>query len=265
MAERSVRRAGRRAPCALLVAAPVLAVMASGCGAPTAPESEITDAVESAATSTDPSYCRETVTISYLEQRSGYEGETALIDCLQRSGVSDGTPSVVRVDEVTVDGDVATASAVHQGGWYDGATLRFRLIEDGDWRVDELLAIEDFDRKAYLRQYLASLRAPPFAVDNEAARCFANHVRNQSESELVTSQIDFDPLDATATAVRCDRDGVERLAMKTFSGPSYGLDADALDCAAAKLAAVSDAELARIYAQPPAQAQLLRDCGDTGG
>jgi hypothetical protein len=241
----------------------VALVIAINLVSPPSDERQIANVLERVSTSTDRSYCYETMTFAYLKQRSGYANDDdALADCTYRADEARGLPDSVTVSEIDVSGDVATAQVAYRGGVYDGATLHYKLVDDGeDWRLDRLLTIQGLDADRYEDFLVAALARDPYGWDHRSAECFAGRVVGGSTADLVASIIDFDFNHFADAAVACDRGAVERLAVATYASDDYDLDPDVVDCVAEELKQISNQELARLYAQPPRQRSLARSCG----
>lgn len=223
-------------------------------------EGEITAAIERAATSTDPGYCQDSVTLAYLEQRSGYRGRAALEDCRALAGEQSGLPEEVTIESVQIDGATAAAEVRYRGGAYDGALVSLSLIDDEGWRVDRLEGFEDLDRAVYEDFYRDRLLAPPFEFEPETADCMVERVVGLPPAELAASLVEFDPLATTSAAVACDRAAVEQLIASTFARSAYGLEPIELTCALAAAERMSDKDLAGLYAKPLLQRELLASC-----
>ena len=223
-------------------------------------EEAITVAIERAATSTGPGYCQDSVTLAYLEQRSGYRGRVALDDCRALAGEQSGLPEEVTIESVQIDGSTAGAEVRYRGGAYDGALVSFSLIDDEGWRVDRLEGIEDLDQAAYEDFYRERLLAPPFEFEPETADCMVERVIGLPPAELAASLVEFDPLATTSAAVACDRAAVEQLIASTFARSAYGLEPIELTCALAATETISDTDLAGLYAKPSLQRELLASC-----
>jgi hypothetical protein len=113
-------------------------------------QDEITAAIETATTGTDPGKCTTVMTQQFVEQVTFETGPTAVGLC--REGTAPATPAdSVDVANIEVDGDTATAEvAVTGGGRLDGQTIVVSLVKEGDqWKLDHLDEFIEFDQGAF--------------------------------------------------------------------------------------------------------------------
>jgi hypothetical protein len=113
-------------------------------------QDEITAAIETAKTGTDPGKCTTVMTQQFVEQVTFETGPTAVDLC--REGTAPATPAdSVDVANIEVDGDTATAEvAVTGGGRLDGQTIVVSLVKEGDqWKLDRLDEFIEFDQAAF--------------------------------------------------------------------------------------------------------------------
>ncbi len=96
-------------PCLLIVSA--LALVACG-GGGSSDESEIEEAIETSATTGDPSNCTKLETANFVEQSTGESGKAAIKACEEEAKKDpESKAESVEVTEVEVDGSKATANA----------------------------------------------------------------------------------------------------------------------------------------------------------
>jgi hypothetical protein len=219
---------------------------------------EISNVLETVATSEDPSYCTQDVTEAYLEQMTGakapFADELCEIDAEYEAADS------VDVYGIEIDGDRATATVERHGGGLDGSTLVEELIkEDGDWKANRLVGFAEFDRQ----RFDAALRESflEFGSPTSAAECAVRNASRLSDAQLqriiVNGVIEaFDRITAT-----CDRAGVERSMIQGFAALEYqDVPPQAVACAEAKIKSLSDVELARLYTDLVAYGSLQYEC-----
>jgi hypothetical protein len=218
---------------------------------------QISRAVEAAATSTDPSYCRESVTSSYLRQTTGARAPYADQVCESEAGM--GGADSVDVSDIAIDGSHATARAAYEGGSLDGARLAVRLVKEGkDWKLDKLVAFEEFDRAKFDRSYtkdLVQFGAPKRAVECALAKAGAYSDRELEQVVLHRAHVVFLPI-----LVGCDREGVEQNVIESVADPNLSFPKGMVSCATGRIRGSTDTELARLQLDLDAYGRLLFDC-----
>ena len=144
-------------------------------------EDEIADVLKRAVTTKDVKVeCEETVTDDLVDR---IYGDVAQCRRAERPEPDDDEPEDVRVSDVRVDGDSATARVRFVGGDTDGArgVLELRK-QNGDWRVDDLGT--DLLRSTVDRGLSSGVQ------DNEALgrpavrRCVRNEFADLADAEL---------------------------------------------------------------------------------
>ena len=168
-----------------------LALLALGCGGG-GDEDEITDAIQTSATSNDPSNCTELETQAFVEQTEFAKGEEAIDSCKE----ADETASAdsVEVENIEIDGEQATADATFEGSTFDGQTLTIALVkEDGPWKLDEITRFNDFDKQAFLDAFERSLTAPPDPLTDEQAGCIVRFLGRSEDKKLQAVLLGGDP------------------------------------------------------------------------
>lgn len=161
----------------------VLAFGLAACGGGESDEDKITDAIETAATSTDPVVCTELQTLAFVEQTQGEEGKVAVKSCEKETSDGSNNPDTVTVTKVEVDGSNATADAAFVGGSFDGQTLAVALVEeDGSWKLDEATGFAKFDKAKLLAAFGSSLKEEKVAP--ELASCLLEGFEEAEQSEF---------------------------------------------------------------------------------
>jgi hypothetical protein len=206
-----------------------------------------------------PSYCETEVTASYLKQTTGAKAPFADDICQQEAEAS--RAKSVDVSEIAINGNKATAVVALRGGSFDGSRLVLRLLEEErSWKVDRLLAFRSFDRDKFERAYRRTFLE--FGSPVRSADCALRRAQRFSTAEIESAALTgvvwwtFAPI-----SVSCDRDGVERSLVKSIAEPKFGLPSRAIQCAAQKTKALSDAELVRVELSPIVYDELLYSCG----
>ena len=125
-----------RHPLLAICAAALFGLAACGGGGSSA-EKDITDAVKRAEVGKDvKARCEEVTTKGFVRRVYGSVAECRKAE---KAEPDDKPPTGVRVTNVKVDGDQATATVREEGGDTDGAQGTFELRkEDGGWRIDDL-------------------------------------------------------------------------------------------------------------------------------
>src|SRR5262245_53805225 len=129
-------RAVAAAAVVAVFAAFALAACGGGDDASSEDQDQITQAINAAAASGDPSACTQYQTQRFLEQTNDGTGEAAVKSCEQDA--ADSVADSVDVTDIEVDGDSATAKAAVTGSVFDGQTLDIALVKEGDvWKLDQ--------------------------------------------------------------------------------------------------------------------------------
>lgn len=168
-------------PCLLIVSA--LALVACG-GGGSSDESEIEDAIETSATSDDPSNCAELETQNFVEQTTSESGKAALESCEEETADPESKADSVEVTEVEVDGDKATAQAAITGGGFDGQALVLALVkEDDQWKLDEITEFAEFDQNAFVQQFETQLEKGG-ELEPETTACIVEALAEAPQEEI---------------------------------------------------------------------------------
>src|SRR5262249_50866387 len=142
----SVKKHVTLVPCLLILIAAALAACGGGGGDSSEDEGKIETAIETAATSSDPSACTEIETLRFVEQNTQTEGSDAVAACEKEAEEGEDVADSVKITKVSVDGDAATATVAFSGGNFDGQGLEVALAkENKEWKLDEVLGFSEFD------------------------------------------------------------------------------------------------------------------------
>lgn len=168
-------------PLALLALA-ALAVTACGGGGSSA-EDEVTEVIEKAATSKDPSSCTELQTLRFTEQNTGEKGKAAIKSC-EESAKEEEQAEEAKVSNVSVNGEKATAEAEFIGGSLGSQTLAVALVdEDGDWKLDQIEGFAKYDGKALEETFLKRFEESPEGLTKKQYTCIAEGIGKASTAE----------------------------------------------------------------------------------
>lgn len=171
------------APLALLVLA---ALLLSACGGGKSAEDKITETIETAATTSDPSNCTELETLRFVEQNTTEKGKAAVGACeTEAESDSNEVAEGVTVSNVSVDGEKATAKVKFEGGSLGSQTLEMALVEEeGTWKVDYVEGFAAYDGKALGEAFEKQFEAEePQELEPEQAKCIANKIAGLSKPE----------------------------------------------------------------------------------
>lgn len=179
----------RRSLLPALLLAPVLIGACGGAD----PQAEIGAAIAAAATSTDPADCTRLETQSFVEQTEFTTGPAAVRACRADASDASTDPDSVDVYRVEVDGDSATARARFDGGSFDSQTLVIDVVDDrGQWKVDRIAGIVDFDTGAYASAFVRTATGGSGALRADQAACVADRIRSSRPEALETALLSGD-------------------------------------------------------------------------
>jgi hypothetical protein len=170
-------------PLALLALA-ALAVTACG-GSGSSAEDEVTEVIEQAATTKDPSNCTELQTLRFTEQNTGEKGKAAIKSC-EESAKEEEQAEEAKVSNVSVNGEKATAEAEFIGGSLGSQTLSIALVEEGDWKLDQIEGFANYDGKALEEIFLKRFEESPEGLSEQQYTCIAEGIGKASTAEAET-------------------------------------------------------------------------------
>lgn len=168
-------------PCLLLLSA--LAFSACG-GSGSSDESKIEEAIETAATGTEPSKCTEVETQAFVEQNTATSGPAAVKECEKEASKAENNAESVTVSNVEVENEEATADVAVTGSSFDGQTLEVALVEEeGQWKLNEFAGFAKLD-KAKLVESLEEEFAKSGEVSKSLTACIAEGLEESSQPEI---------------------------------------------------------------------------------
>jgi len=145
---------------------------------------QITEVIETSATSDDPANCTELQTQAFTEQTNFETGEAAVTSCEEDAEDTSDNPESVDVADVSVDGESATAAVTFTGGAYDGSTLTVSLVKDGDqWKLDSIDDIPEFNAEGTKSALVEQLQADAELTPEQKA-CASQAVQGTDEATL---------------------------------------------------------------------------------
>lgn len=149
-------------------------------------EEAIEAAIETSATSSDPSKCTEVQTENFNETESGKTGAAAQKAC-EEEAEEDGSEAAESVTVTTVEiieGDGAAAEVEIEGGSLGGQTVAVAMEkEEGDWKLDGFMGFTKYDPAA-LAASLEEKLGEEEGVSSELAACVAEGVEEMPEEEV---------------------------------------------------------------------------------
>jgi len=172
-------------PLALLALAPA-ALAACGGGGSSA-ESQITEVIERAATTKDPSNCTELQTLRFTEQNTSESGKAAIKSC-EESAKEEEQAEEADVSGVSVNGEKATAEVEFIGGSLDSQVLEVALVEEGgDWKLNQIEGFAHYNGKALEETFLKRFEESPEGLSKRQYTCIAEGIgkANKAEAEAM--------------------------------------------------------------------------------
>jgi hypothetical protein len=168
-------------PLALLALASV-ALAACGGGGSSA-EAEVTEVIEQAATTKDPSNCTKLQTLRFTEQNAGESGKAAIKSC-EEAAKEEEEAEEAKVSNVSVNGEKATAEVEFIGGSLGSQTLAVALVEEGgNWKLDQIEGFARYDGKALEETFLKRFEESPEGLTKQQYTCIAEGIGKASKAE----------------------------------------------------------------------------------
>jgi hypothetical protein len=166
---------------ALLVLA---AATLTACGGGESDEDKIVGVIETAETTTDPGNCTELQTQRFNDQVTQQTGKSGTEACEREAKEGQAQAKSVRVSNVSVDDEKATAEVEFRGGPLDSQTLDVALVEaDGGWKLDRVEGFADYDGKALGAAFEKRFEEKPEGLSPKQAKCISRKVAESSEVE----------------------------------------------------------------------------------
>jgi len=167
---------------ACLSIASLLALAACGSGA--SDESQIEEAIETSATSSDPADCKKLQTQKFMEQTTKSSGAEAVESCEEQASNEEGVEKAT-VSEVEVEGSAATATATLAGGGLGGQEVEIALVKDGDqWKLEEITRFTKFEPSKVIATFEEEFAKPSAEISKKRATCIIEAFEAAPEAEL---------------------------------------------------------------------------------
>jgi copper chaperone CopZ len=168
-------------PLALLVLAALTLTACGGGGS--SDEDKITETIEKAATTSDPSNCTELETLNFVEQNSEEKGKAAIKSCEEEAKEGNEQAEEANVESVSVNGSKATAEVEFEGGPLGSQTLEVALVEEGGtWKLDQVEGFAKYDGAALGEAFEKEFEEEPEGLNQEQATCIAEGIAKSSKA-----------------------------------------------------------------------------------
>jgi hypothetical protein len=172
-------------PCLLIVSLFGLAA----CGSSDSDESQIEEAVETSATSTDPADCKKLATQHFMEQTTQSEGSEAVKTCEKEASNDEGAEDAT-VSNVEVDGSTASADVALTGGGFDGQEVEVALVkEDDQWKLNEIAGFVKFDEAKVIKTLEEGFSKPSSEVSKGLESCIIESFEEAPQSDFEAALI----------------------------------------------------------------------------
>lgn len=169
-------------PFALLVLAALTLTSCGGGGS--SAEDKITEVIETAATTPDPSNCTELQTQRFDEQNTAQKGKGAIKACEEEAKAGEGQASAANVSNISVNGENATAEVEFEGGSLGSQSLEMALVEEGGkWKLDQVEGFATYNGKALGAAFEKEFEENPEGLNEEQAKCIAGGIAGASQAE----------------------------------------------------------------------------------
>jgi hypothetical protein len=167
-------------PCLIIVSALALAA----CGSSGDETSKVEEAIETAATTTDPADCTKVQTQNFMEQTSQESGKAALKNC-EEEAEKEENASTATVANAEVNGSDATAEVTLSGGKsLSGQTLEVALVKDDDeWKMNEVIKFTKFDHDKLIETFEREIKGSPEG-SSKFATCFLKAFEEANQAEV---------------------------------------------------------------------------------
>jgi copper chaperone CopZ len=167
-------------PLALLIAT---ALTLTACGG-SSDSDKVTEVIEEAATTSEPSNCTELETQRFVEQNSQEKGQAAVETCEKEAEEDEGKAKSVTVSNVAVEGEKATAEVEFEGGSLNSQALELALVEEGgSWKLDYIEGFAKYDGAALGEAFRQEFEKNPEEVSQAQANCIAREISKASQKE----------------------------------------------------------------------------------
>jgi hypothetical protein len=148
-------------------------------------EGQITEAIQTSATGSDPANCTKLSTQSFMEQSSQTEGKEAVKMCEEEVKNPEDRAESVAVSNVEVEGEEATAEAAVTGGGFDGQALDIALVkEGGQWKLNEISGFAKLDKAKLVESLEKSIEGSSGELSEETGSCIVEGFEEATQPEI---------------------------------------------------------------------------------
>jgi hypothetical protein len=170
----------------LLVASISTAALLAACGGGGGNDdnAQITDLIQTAVKSTDPTDCTKLQTQQFVEQTELQSGQAAIQQCRKDASDTTDNPDSVDVTNVTSSGNTGSADVTFHGGSFDGSTLTVAVSKDGDqWKLDKITDIPNFNFPGMVQALSAKLNSDS-TIPPQVASCITQAFDNAGADQV---------------------------------------------------------------------------------
>jgi hypothetical protein len=147
-------------------------------------DSQIEEAIETSATTTNPADCSKLNTQQFMEQTTQESGKAAVAKCEEEAEAEEGAESV-SVSNVEASDSSATAEAALTGGALNGQTLEVELVKSGEqWQLNEVVKFTEFDRAKLVEFVEEEFTPSANGLSPKLAGCFVEAFQEGSQAEI---------------------------------------------------------------------------------
>ena len=147
-------------------------------------DSQIEEAIETSATTTNPADCTKLNTQQFMEQTTQESGKAAVAKCEEEAEAEEGAESV-SVSNVEASDSSATAEAALTGGALNGQTLEVELVKSGEqWQLNEVVKFTEFDRAKLVEFVEEEFTPSANGLSPKLAGCFVEAFQEDSQAEI---------------------------------------------------------------------------------
>jgi hypothetical protein len=170
-----------------LVSLALLALAAltlTACGGGESDEDKIVAAIETAETTADPANCTELQTQRFNDQVTQQQGKAGTKACEAEAKEGEAQAKSVKVSNVSVNDEKATAEVEFKGGPLDSQTLEVALVEaGGDWKLDRVEGFAEYDGKALGAAFEKRFEEAPEGLSPKQAECISRKIAESNEAD----------------------------------------------------------------------------------
>jgi hypothetical protein len=170
----------------LLVASISTAALLAACGGGGGNDdnAQITDLIQTAVKSTDPTDCTKLQTQQFVEQTELQSGQAAIRQCQKDASDTTDNPDSVAITNVTSSGATGSADVTFHGGSFDGSTLTVAVNKAGDqWKLDKITDIPNFNFPGMVQALSAKLNSDS-TIPPEVASCITQAFDNAGADQV---------------------------------------------------------------------------------